>query len=150
MTTSMKTFRRAWTAGWFGAAALAVANGGLRDVVYLPLTGELAARQLSTISLLMLLAAYLWWLDRSRPIPSARVAAGVGAAWTAATLLFEFGLGHFVEQKPWSVLLADYDITSGRIWLLIPIWVAIGPTVVRRLRVSRTESAEFHHQTEKG
>jgi hypothetical protein len=68
----------------------------------------------------------------------------------ATTLLFEFGLGHFIENKPWSVLLADYDITSGRIWLLIPIWVAIGPTVVRRLRVSRTESTEFHHQTSKG
>jgi hypothetical protein len=40
--------------------------------------------------------------------------------------------------------------TSGRIWLLISIWVAIGPTVVRRLRASRRESTEFHHQTSKG
>jgi hypothetical protein len=147
MTTSMKTFRRVWAAGWFGAAALAVANGSLRDLVYLPVTGELAARQLSTVSLLMLLAAYLWWLDRRSPIPSARAAAGVGAAWTATTLLFEFGLGHFVENKPWSVLLADYDITSGRVWLLIPIWVAIGPTVVRRLRVNRRESADLNPRT---
>ncbi|MDX6252789.1 MAG: hypothetical protein QOF10_6149 [Kribbellaceae bacterium] len=61
---------------------------------------------------------------------------------TTATT-FEFGLGHFVEHKPWQVLLADYDITSGRIWLLIPIWVAIGPTVIRGLRVNRPEFANI-------
>ncbi|HEY0691295.1 MAG TPA: hypothetical protein VGD71_19930 [Kribbella sp.] len=143
MKTTATTFRRAWTAGWFGAAAMAAANGSLRDLVYLPRIGELAARQLSTAGLLMLLAAYLWWLDQRWPIPTARAAVGVGAAWTVTTLLFEFGLGHFVEHKPWQVLLADYDITSGRIWLLIPIWVAIGPTVIRRLRVNRPEFANI-------
>jgi hypothetical protein len=59
MKLSVKRLRLAWTIGWFGAAALAVANGGLRDLVYAPLADDLAARQLSTIGLLMLLAAYL-------------------------------------------------------------------------------------------
>jgi hypothetical protein len=134
MKSARKSFRRAWTIGWFGAAGLAVANGMLRDLVYRPRTDELTARQLSTVSLLMLLAAYLWWLDQCWPIPTAASAVRVGAAWTVTTLLFEFGLGHYVEHKPWSVLLADYNLTSGRIWLLIPLWVALGPSVVRRLR----------------
>jgi hypothetical protein len=145
MNTSLKAFRRAWTLGWLGAAGLAVVNGALRDLLYSPLTGELAARQLSTVSLLILLAAYLWWLDQRWPIPAARVAAVVGVGWTATTLAFEFGLGHFVEHKSWTVLLSDYDITSGRIWLLIPIWVAIGPAVVRRRRIKRTDSPTAHH-----
>jgi hypothetical protein len=134
MNLPVRRFRGAWTLGWFGAAAVAVANGGLRDLVYAPITGELAARQLSTVSLLMLLAAYLWWLNRRRPLPTTPTALRVGAAWTTTTLLFEFGLGHFVEHKAWSTLLADYDLTSGRIWVLVPLWVAIGPAVIRHLQ----------------
>ena len=134
MNLPLKRSHLAWTIGWFGAAVVAVANGGLRDLVYAPVTGEPAARQLSTVSLLMLLAAYLWWLNRRWPLPTTRTALRVGAAWTTTTLLFEFGLGHFVEHKAWSTLLADYDVTNGRIWVLIPLWVAIGPAVIRQLQ----------------
>jgi hypothetical protein len=73
----------------------------------------------------------------------------IGAVWTATTLLFEFGLGPFVEHKAWSTLLADYDLTSGRIWLLIPIWVAAGPAVIQRLQTRHpaTTPGHVHHRT---
>jgi hypothetical protein len=47
------------------------------------------------------------------------------------TLGFEFLIGHYVMHKPWAELLADYDVSSGRIWiavlvttLLAPLWAA--------------------------
>ena len=36
-------------------------------------------------------------------------------------------------------LLEQYDLTRGYVWILIPAWTAIGPTVMRGLRVSQGE-----------
>jgi hypothetical protein len=51
--------------------------------------------------------------------------------WVALTLAFEFGVGHYIFGKPWPELLADYDLSRGRIWiaalvvtLLAPWWTA--------------------------
>jgi hypothetical protein len=37
-------------------------------------------------------------------------------------------------------MLADYDLGAGRIWILVPIWTAVAPAVVRsaQLRESAT------------
>lgn len=137
----MKWSRLAWGLGWAGAAVVAVGNGGLRDLALVDGLGERPARQLSTITLLILLAVYLWWLNRTWPLPTTGVALRVGAAWTATTLLFELTLGHFVEHKSWQVLLDDYDLSRGHIWILVPMWTAIGPAVIRHLQLSRLASA---------
>src|SRR5918994_1627079 len=42
---------------------------------------------------------------------SSRAALGVGAVWVVLTLAFEFGVGHYGFGKPWSELLADYDLS---------------------------------------
>jgi hypothetical protein len=131
----------AWGIGWAGAAAVAVGNGALRDLLLADALGERQARQLSTVTLLILLASYLWWLNRTWTLPTTAVALRVGAAWAVTTLLFEFGLGHYVEHKSWSVLFGDYDLTQGHIWILVPIWTAIGPAVVQRLQARRHLSA---------
>jgi hypothetical protein len=50
------------------------------------------------------------------------------------TLAFELGFGRFVEHLSWSTMLADYDVTSGRIWALVPLWLLVGPAVIRSLQ----------------
>lgn len=82
---------------------------------------ELVAHQLSTCTLIVLLALYLSWLDGRWPLPSQSIALRVGAAWAAATLVFEFGVGLGVQRQALPALLADYDVTSGRIWILVPL-----------------------------
>jgi apolipoprotein N-acyltransferase len=57
----------------------------------------------------------------------------VGLAWLALTVAFEFGFGHYAAGHSWSELLADYDPTSGRVWILIPLWVALAPYLFYRL-----------------
>ncbi|TDU87908.1 hypothetical protein EV138_1444 [Kribbella voronezhensis] len=135
-----KVVRRAWTVGWLGAAVLGVANGTVRNLVYQPRLDELAAHQLSTCTLIVLLTLYLVWLDRRWPLPSTATAVRTGAGWAVATLAFEFGLGLGVQHKALSALLADYDITSGRVWVLVPLWMLIGPALIRRGRRHRPDS----------
>ena len=113
---------------------IAVGNGAFRDFVMQPRLGELHARQASTVLLIVLFAIYMAVVFRRWPLPSARQAALVGAAWLALTLAFEFGLGHFVSGLSWRDMLADYDLLSGRLWILVPLWVALGPCLFQRWR----------------
>jgi hypothetical protein len=62
-----------------------------------------------------------------------RAAIAVGGTWLVLTILFEFGFGHYVDGKSWSELLADYDLTDGRVWTLVLLWIAAGPAVIRTL-----------------
>lgn len=116
---------------WLGILALASANGAIRDFGLTPALGDTAARAASTIVLcalvLLVTSATIGWI---RPTDK-RQALGVGAGWLLLTLGFEFLVGHYVLRKPWQELLADYDVTQGRIWILAlavtlsaPLWAA--------------------------
>ena len=121
---------RFYAAAWLGAAGLAVANGVARGVLYERRLGERAAHQVSTFTLIALLAGYMGALERRRPIPRRRDALAVGAGWTAATVAFELGFGHYVAGEPWSELARDYDLGEGRLWSLVLLWMALGPLAV--------------------
>jgi hypothetical protein len=77
---------------------MAIANGALREAWLKPRLGEERARQAST-----------------------------GLAWLVLTLAFEFGLGRFVSHLSWRQMLAEYDLFAGRLWVLVPLWVALAP-----------------------
>lgn len=120
--------------GWLGLLAIAMANGALREGLYAAQMTELAAHQLSTLLGLLLFTLYIGWFTVRWPLPSAGLAVGVGALWLGLTLAFEFGFFHYVMGRPWSRLLRDYDLSAGRLWVLIPIWTAMAPFVFYRLR----------------
>jgi hypothetical protein len=129
---------RVWGPAWLGLLALAFANGTARAAGYQPVVGETAARQIATVTLLGLLGGYVWVLHRRAPLPDTGTAAAVGGVWALLTLGFEFGFGHYVLGTPWAELLADYDLSRGRIWVLIPIATAAAPALVRALQTRRT------------
>jgi len=120
---------------WPGMMLLAITNGGLRDLLYQSRLGELAAHQLSTVLLLLLLAGYFRMLAIRWPLSSASQAWTVGVAWLVLTLSFEFGFGHYIAGHSWNRLWAEYNLLAGRVWLLIPLWVLVGPALFRRLTV---------------
>lgn len=119
---------------WFGMMILAILNGGLRDVLYKPRVGDLAAHQISTVILLVLFAAYFRVLASVWPIESSKRAWIIGFMWLCMTLAFEIGLGRALLGYPWSRVLHDYNILAGRVWVLIPLWTLIGPYVFFRLK----------------
>ena len=126
-----------WTLAWAGATSLGIANAGVRELVYADRVGALAAHQISTATLLAVLTWYIWLVDRRWPLSTIRTALAVGAVWAVLTALFEFGLGHYLLGSPWSELLAAYNLAAGRVWVLVPLWMAFGPAAVHQLRIRR-------------
>jgi hypothetical protein len=114
---------------WVGILLLASANGAVRDLLLAPRLGDTVARAISTLVLCALVTLVTWWSIAWIGPRSAGRALAVGACWVAFTLAFEFLGGHYLFHKPWSALLADYDVRRGRIWVaalvvtfLAPLW----------------------------
>lgn len=121
---------------WFGMMVFAVLNGAIRDFTYKPYVGALAAHQISTLTLLLIFAAFFRLLVRRWPIVSGRQAWIIGSVWLVMTLLFEFGVGRY-GGRSWSELFQAYDVSSGQVWIVIPLWVLIGPYVWYRIAGAR-------------
>lgn len=119
--------------GWFGLMLLAIFNGIIRNRYYLNRVGDLRAHQLSTLTLLLLMSAFIWVLARCWPLASSGQALTVGGIWLVVTVLFEFAFGHYVVKKSWAVLLADYNLLKGRVWVLILLWTLLAPLVFHLL-----------------
>ncbi len=115
---------------WLGFAALAVACGAARVKLVQPLVGEQAAHVIGTLAVcalfLWLIARFVAWTG-TRETP--RLLA-LGAFWTCATIAFEFGFGHYVAGHSWQKLLADYDVLSGRVWVLVLLVMGLGPVLI--------------------
>ena len=123
-----------WAIAWLPMVFIAIANGGAREAWLQAPLGEMAAHQASTLSAIALFGAYIWWvMPRLRPASTGQ-AATIGGLWLLMTLAFEFLFGHFVAGQSWAALLANYDLTAGRLWPLIPAWVAIAPPLFHRMR----------------
>lgn len=117
---------------WFPMLLLAILNGSLRDLGYKKYIGDLAAHQLSTITLIILFAFYIGYIIHRFPPSSSAQAIFIGLLWVMLTLCFEFGFGK-ARGNSWSALLADYNIMKGRIWILIPIWILIAPYIFYKM-----------------
>jgi len=117
---------------WLALCVVMFANGAVRVVLLQPRLGEDAARQMASLTgvFLVLLASTLF--VRSAPLATSRQLLWVGAGWAAATLAFEFTLGA-VSELGWRQMLADYDVTRGRLWPLVVLAVALGPWIGGRV-----------------
>ena len=117
---------------WLPLPLIAIINGSLRDLGYGSYFGGIIAHQISTATLIIFLTIYLAAVNYRWDIRTKREAFLIGGIWLLLTLAFEFGAGHFAFGKPWEVLLEDYNILSGRLWIFIPIWSAIAPYLIFR------------------
>ena len=133
VVTSAAGIRRAWLTAWLGGPAIGIANGAAREVLFAGRMRERTAQRISTATAFTLFSGYFLVLNRRWPIPTTRQALEIGAAWSALTIAFEFGFGHYVAGEPWAKLLAAYDVTDGEVWILIPLWMAAGPATVSAL-----------------
>ncbi|TVM15649.1 hypothetical protein DPQ33_14725 [Oceanidesulfovibrio indonesiensis] len=120
-----------WFLYWLPLVPIAIANGVLREFTYGKHLPELRTHQLGTLAAMAFFTVYFWIISHVWTIPSYGQAFKAGAFWVLLTILFEFGFGHYVMKQPWSRLLADYNVTKGRIWVLILFWTFMGPAMVR-------------------
>jgi hypothetical protein len=119
-----------YTLAWFPLVILAILNGVLREKGYRRFMSELRAHQLSTLIGIVLVGIYVWIMELLWPLESSQQAFQIGGIWLVLTILFEFGFGHYVMGHPWEKLFHDYNIFTGRVWLLFVIWTAISPLVI--------------------
>ena len=124
---------RAFTV-WGLLLVLAVLNGGVRDTWLTPRLGDTAGRALSSVLLSLLILLATWLTIRWIGPRTGGQALGLGALWLLLTLAFEFGAGRYAFGKSWSDLLADYDLSRGRIWILVLVVTLLAPGRAARLR----------------
>jgi hypothetical protein len=119
---------------WLVLLALAVVNGAAREAWLIPRIGASAGHAVSSLSLSALIFLLSWltigWINPA----TARDAFLIGLVWLALTLAFEFVAGHYVFRKPWNELLADYDILSGRMWILVLVTTTLAPLLTANMR----------------
>jgi hypothetical protein len=117
---------------WFAIMVGAIVNGAARDVLLAPRLGDLAARALSCATLSGLILIVTWisleWIDPA----SMGDAWTIGAMWLVMTLTFEFVAGHYLFHTPWAMLLADYNVFRGRLWILVLAATIAAPALVYR------------------
>ncbi|MFW6376775.1 MAG: hypothetical protein ACOC0F_02265 [archaeon] len=115
---------------WVLTVGLAITNAIFRETVIAPATSELLAHQISTITLIGLIAllsyAYFtrWAFEHTRT-----ELLGVGVLWLGLTVAFEFLFGHYVMGNSWSGLLQQYDLLAGYVWIFVPLTMLVAPLV---------------------
>lgn len=122
---------------WVLMIPVAILNGLFRESVIRPRVGELRGHQISVVTgsagFLALVCA-LWRGDVGAI--EDRDLLRMGAAWVAATILFEFGFGHYLRGFSWKRLLHDYNIRAGRVWIVVLLVILFSPLVVKRVAAS--------------
>jgi hypothetical protein len=118
---------------WFVMLVIASANGGFREAWLKARFPDLLAHQISTVLLAILFTLFTYLVIRTWRPASEQMAWGIGLMWLVLTLIFEFGFGHYVANKPWSELLEEYNLFAGRIWIIIPVLILTLPVLFHRL-----------------
>lgn len=120
--------------GWLPLVAVGILNGIIREIGYKKYVGDLTAHQISTLTGIILVSFYIWWLTGKWEIGTSSQALIVGVIWLGMTVAFEFLFGHYVVRQPWSKLFHDYNFLKGRIWVVVLIWITIAPLVFYKIR----------------
>lgn len=118
---------------WIGMAIVAVINGIVRELFIIDRFGDRLGHIFSTIFLtgVILWITYLFF-SRSEIPYSRKQLLGIGVGWSALTIGFEFVVG-YIEGSPPSAILAQYNVLSGSIWVVVPITLLLAPLVLGSL-----------------
>jgi hypothetical protein len=118
---------------WLVLLVVAFLNGTFRELVLVPRVGTQVGHVVSTLMLSAAIFAVAYAVIPWIAPGSVRSALWIGAAWLCLTLAFELGFGRLLG-KPWSELMADYDLSAGRIWILVLVATALAPFLAANLR----------------
>lgn len=129
------------TAAWAAIIPVAILNGIARQTLLTPVVGEHRAHQISSLSaaaaVLLIAILGVRWIG----VRTARAGWVVGGLWLALTVGFEFCFGRAVAGASWKRLLQDYDLSRGRLWVLVLLVVLIAPSIAARVRPPRNPAS---------
>lgn len=131
-------FRKA-VVTWVLMIPVAILNGLFRESIVRPRMGELRAHQISVVtgSTGFLALVYALWRGDVGRIDD-RDLLRMGGLWLAATIVFEFGFGHYLRGFSWDELLHDYNVRAGRLWVVVLLVILFSPVTVKRMACGET------------
>ena len=113
---------------------IAIANGALRQLTFGKHMPELRAHQISTAIGSILIGLFIYFIIRIWPPSSGKQGISIGLTWLLLTVIFEFSLGRFILHHPWALLFNDYNLASGRVWVLFLAWLTLSPYIFFRIQ----------------
>lgn len=116
---------------WLPMVFIGMANGIFRQLVLLNFLGELSARQMSSILLVILLSLYVWLVYPRLRITSTRNAFQVGCTWMFLTFIFETLLGYFISHLSVQQIFSEYNVLEGKFWPLVLLALLFLPVMFR-------------------
>ncbi len=119
---------------WLAMLGIAIANGALRQETFGKIMPELRAHQLSTLIGSVLIGLFIWVVMRTWPASSERQALSIGLIWLLLTVVFEFFMGLVLAHRPLAQVIQEYNLLTGRVWVLFLIWLTLAPWLFFRLR----------------
>ena len=118
---------------WFVLFVVMFANGAVRVILLQARLGADRARQVSSLSGLLLVLLVSGVFVHLSPEATSLQLWRIGVAWLACTVAFEFLFGHFVSGTSWRALLADYNVLRGRLWPLVLVGVCLSPWLLGKI-----------------
>jgi hypothetical protein len=120
-------------AAWLVIIAAETVHGVLRQLLLMPLVGDLRARQIGVLIGSAIIFAIACWLSRWMAAGTTRAQLAVGAVWVALTVAFEVGLGTLLGLTR-ERMLADYDPTAGGFMAFGLLFMWLAPLLAARVR----------------
>jgi hypothetical protein len=105
---------------------IAVINAIIREMFLTSNYGEKTAHQLSTITLIILLGVYIYFVLTKWKTKNFRQSVWAGMLWGFLTIMFETVLA-FASDQPLSEILESYDFSEGNLWVFVPIFLLTAP-----------------------
>jgi hypothetical protein len=123
---------RAHFFAWFGLLVIAFANGAFREFALARWLSRGLAGHLSTILLILVFGVFIFFVMRRWRPASGLDAITIGLVWMLMTVVFESLLGRYGSGQSWREVFAAYDLRSGNLWAMVPLWVGVAPYLMYR------------------
>jgi hypothetical protein len=119
---------------WIVFIPVPIINGVVREQVYRPIVGEIAANQISTVILTIIFLIYVFFFLKSFINKLSFInTLFIGFIWILLTVIFEFVFGHFIDHVSWQKLIENYNVLKGNWWSIFLVVEFISPSLVKLL-----------------
>lgn len=113
---------------WLFIAVASTMNGMFRSLFLVPRLGEHMAHVLSVLILIIVvLLSSSVLVNRILTQYANSDLFLIGICWVVLSVGVDFVFEHYVLKVPWTAILQDYNLFSGRIWTCVLTTELIGP-----------------------
>ena len=119
---------------WLPMPVLGTLNGLFRGLVLMQFMSEFRAKQLSSVTLIIILFVYTNLIFDRLDLKLSREALYTGLVWVLLTITFEFVLGYMILKQPFDMMLAEYNISQGNFWSLVIISIFFMPFILLKIK----------------